>query len=207
MLATTETNERNAEIAALNQQVAFLRSALAKVEGKLAELGGNKPASKHATNVTADPPSPVFPKELFLELVQYLKPGSRTLLNLASTCRDLYALLLPRLLEKIDSNLLLLDHRFSYYRRDNFKLLENRVKEVDLFPLKLPPKNIESLPPLVQTSVDFLYYIQDSLQRLRIRFDGEYSNEDVVEDPFSIYFFPEVSVLQLDDIPPELPKN
>lgn len=47
-------------------------------------------------------PDPVFPNEIFAEIAAYFEPGSRSLLNLASSSHALYRLLLPRLYRRVD---------------------------------------------------------------------------------------------------------
>lgn len=51
------------------------------------------------SEIDASPDIPVLPNEIFLSIAMYFKEDSRSLLNLARSCRGLYELLPPRLCE------------------------------------------------------------------------------------------------------------
>lgn len=209
---SSKTADKDAEITALREEVALLRASLAKVERKLANYLGEKEtcdASGNATDLDqteTDASCPVFPKEIFLLIGAILKPGSRALLNLASTCQDLWQLLQPRLFEKIDSDLILLDHRFRYHHK-NAKFLRKHVREVNLFPVMAPPANLDHIHPFVPASLDILAVL-DNLRRLSIDFGVQpISSDDDDEGFWGDIFFQHLEVLELKRFPWELPAD
>lgn len=83
------------EIELLKSQLAFLKSN---------GVGGAQKSARGSLQDAADevPPkgtrdAPVFPNEVFLLIATHLEPGTRSLLDLARSCRALYALLPPDL--------------------------------------------------------------------------------------------------------------
>lgn len=145
------TNRDN-EIQVLREQVVALRCSLAAVEKRLAELElcgnaspvpGTSKAPLKGVKTPERTPHQIFPNEIFLQIAGHLQPGSRTLLCLASASKNLFALLAPRLLMKLDSNIIL-DTRFDYYRRNKLDLLSKHVRELDLFPVELAGGHEES---------------------------------------------------------------
>lgn len=153
MLTSAVSNPtKNQAIASLESQVAFLRRALAEVERELADLKGET-RDEEDELVVSEPRS--LPNELWLEVGSYLEPGSRSLLCLASTCKTLFKLLLPRLLERITSHLILLDPRFYTWREKKLYELARHVKEI-LFHGVIPlwakePVSIDAAPKLLRT--------------------------------------------------------
>lgn len=127
VLSETERNNLRQQLAAertvaAQHPAAWLQSTR-RIEDLEAQLGMTRPR----------PPKevPEIPMELFIQIGKHLKPGSRTLLNLASANHDLFALLLPRLLEALDSNTIL-SSRFAVYRRDKIELVGKYTKELYL---------------------------------------------------------------------------
>lgn len=78
-----------------------LKSRLATFEA----VGGDSRAQKRPScgsiwtadqNAAETPEIPILPNEIILKIAEYFTPGSRTLANLAKSCRGLYELLLPQ---------------------------------------------------------------------------------------------------------------
>lgn len=114
------------EVLALQNEVALLRGANAELaeanaalvaenetlKTRLSELeaSGGSEEDAMATNCghtagalsVAAADEPTLPNEIFLMVAEYYKPGSRSLANLARTCRSLYELLVPKLYEHFE---------------------------------------------------------------------------------------------------------
>lgn len=111
-------NTNSAEAAALRAQIASLRASVASFveasERSIAELqrkvqrldleSDSDGEFEDDANVSISRNERAFPSEIFVKIGEYLKPGSRTLLHLASTCSDLFNLLVPRLWMRLTSD-------------------------------------------------------------------------------------------------------
>lgn len=190
MLATSVQNalSRDDEIAFLREQVALLKKTLAGVEHKLKQLGGG--AKDNDAVLGRETPVPELPNETWLHVGSFLQPGSRALLNLISTCRTLYELLLPRLLEKIDSKLIIVDHRFHVYRDAKYPLLSQHVKEMRLYSVTHPllddtvtPDNHFSSKVVssCRSNLKRLYLDMTGLLRPDLLFDGVFRSLEILE--------------------------
>lgn len=117
------TDLNSLDAAALRELVVALQAEIADLKGRPANAGSD---SKNHDNMVAsssdgdimkpdrrDAPADAepfgdkdihaLPNELLVMIGDYLKPGSRSLLNLARSCRDLYGLLLKRLYKSFSS--------------------------------------------------------------------------------------------------------
>lgn len=128
-------------------------------------------------------------------IAKYLGPGSRSLARLAATCNDLYDLLLPCLLEKLDSRNIL-DHRFIYCKRDAPGYLEAYVKELDWFPVDLDTTDGPT-PALVNGSWRLLWLVCKNLRTLKINMSGVKEQSET----YHVITFAKVEVLELINSP------
>lgn len=139
-----------------------------------------------------------LPLEIFVNIGQYLAPGSRTLFCLAATCKILHALLLPRLLEKLDSNVIS-DPKFTYFRRKCLDERSKYIKELDLFPVNLPMDD-KTTPALVNATRDLFRRCSRNLRSLTVKMD-----DIPLFDGFSSFKFFKLETLVLKEAPDYLP--
>lgn len=86
----------------------------------------------------------IFPNELFVMISEYFEPGTRNLLNLARTCRELYALLLPRLYHTFDVPKIASIWKDAmrvqgYYDEDEFPTIPSGLDHVKVLDLSCSP--------------------------------------------------------------------
>lgn len=204
--------EKNTEIASLRNQIISLNTSLASMEAFVAttkqtvadierrviELEGGKDAEIEALGNQNElvPSQRCFPNEIFVEIGSYQAPGSRTLLNLAATCKDLFELLLPRLWARLTSKEIL-DTRFDYCLRQIADVMGvEHVKELRFVPIDLPSFQ-ERTPALVNGALQVLKACSDNLRHLQIDMRGISS----VPDSWLPLRLPNVEVLELDGAP------
>lgn len=104
------------EIAALNSQVNFLKASGSRGAAKCARCGFQD-ASEMALAMDS-PDAPIFPNEIFLLISTHLDPGTRSLLNLARSCRALYELLISRLYQSFSLGRIWSRNVFAATRND-----------------------------------------------------------------------------------------
>lgn len=166
------------EIAALRAENASLRVSLAELQLEVESLrkqlnnnhGNGKPRLPKAEQDT----EPVFPIEIFLGIAQFLKPQSQSFVRLMSTCKSLYAALIPRLLERLDTDIIL-NPFFAHYRLKSLPLLASHVKEIKLF--SDHRTGFPGIPPLIFDAQRVLATCAEKLQRLSIEMDGSDDEE------------------------------
>lgn len=105
--ATSEAAQPWDRIAQLEALAADLSVRNAALEARLAAFEGRAEEKRQSKrpNCGVSSDGPVFPAELMIAIAGFLDPGSRTLSNLARTCRTLYELLVPHLFKSIDLDL------------------------------------------------------------------------------------------------------
>lgn len=196
-------SQRTGEVAALRAKIAAIRATLADLEDQVEQLeradaDGDINMSEPEETET---PKPTLSNEILARVARYLVPRSkRTLLNLASTSKALFQLLIPNLLETLDSDIIL-DHRFIYYRHaeQQAERVEQYVRQLDLVPTS-PPAILGRIPALVNATEQVLAQSCRNLVRLRIDMEG---TEDI--DAFEGLEFPDLEILELDEAPDALP--
>lgn len=108
-LGTMDSDALRALVTDLRAENRALKLKLSDFEN--ADKGASRTASKCAKcgsepgkedeNAAVEVNGRILPNEIFLMIVKYLDSGSRTLLNLAKSCRTLYEILVPLLYESI----------------------------------------------------------------------------------------------------------
>lgn len=199
------------EAAELRAQIASLRATLEKLERRVEQIEGvdgqdnsggeheDTEERDHSNAKASKSNETVLPAELWLMIGQYLIPGSRNVLRLASASRHLYSLFLPRLLQHLRSEDLL-DHRFVAYRRTNLPLLQKHLKSLSLSPVKLAASN-EDTPALINATNDILQACARTLQSLSIDMTGI---SDFMH-AFPYVVFEKLEMLELSEAPANLP--
>lgn len=192
MLAAAVTDRATIdEISFLREQITSFRATLSTFEARLKVLE-SRVAGREDADSTIDEKDqaviesgnePAFLKEIYLMIGSYLTPGSRALLNLASTCRKLYRLLLPRLLERIDSKLILLDPRFYSWRETNLAWLGLYVREIS-FPSVAVPGGHQHVSIDSGTAARVLQACSGRLKRLMIDMEGMVNGTEFWDNVF-----------------------
>lgn len=175
------------DVLALQVEVANLRASLAAAQRALQAQTQNLNGG-HLLEATPGQFESIFPPEVFLLVARFMKSRSQTLLRLASTCRHLFALLLPRVLEHIDSDVILNPH-FIHYRRTKLQVFRSHVKSIELFPVHLDT-SLEESPALVPATRELLEACSETLCRLSINMSDETGLTGIDPTTFESSLFP-----------------
>lgn len=158
------------KMASLRTELATCRSLLASAEQQAAARFRLRIRQIEAIlGIDSDKPPPALPLEVFLIIGQYFKPGSRSLLNLLSANKDLYALLLPRHVETIRYPTLL-DPKFATYRTKKIEYLGQHVKELVLKHPPPPRTTRTGQQPIGEQNEHYARQLATTIEELKLLF-------------------------------------
>lgn len=125
------------EMANLGSLLSAAQASFARLQSRLAALEA-KNASKEKTDSKPDSDSVStrlieLPNEMYLEIAQYLAPGSRTLANFSSTNKDLRSLLLPLLVRHLDAPMIS-NESFAVFLALYGIVFRQHVSKIDFIP-------------------------------------------------------------------------
>lgn len=121
------------ELATIRNEVAELAKILAATNARVALLKSRLEQLKRDHPTDESEPRCRLPAEIWREVARHCQPGSRSLLNLASTSKDFYALLRPELVRTFTSDLSTeAFFKFSFQQQD---FVAKHVKHLQFSPL------------------------------------------------------------------------